>query len=70
MAETGIKAQALLIPEIVELSAGDAALLLSHAEALSKLGLTIEPFGGSAVALALTACGGGGGAVAAGASRL
>jgi len=51
MAETGIKAQALLIPEIIELSAGDAALLLSHAEALSKLGLTIEPFGGSAVAL-------------------
>ncbi len=51
MAETGVKAQALLIPEIVELSAGDAALLLSHASALSNLGLTIEPFGGSAVAL-------------------
>lgn len=51
MAETGIKAQALLIPEIVELSPGDAALLLSHAPALSNLGLTIEPFGGSAVAL-------------------
>ena len=51
MAETGIKAQALLIPEIIELSAPDAALLLSHAEALAKLGLTVEPFGGSAVAL-------------------
>jgi DNA mismatch repair protein MutL len=51
MAETGIKAQALLIPEIVELSSPDAALLLTHAEALSKLGLTVEPFGGSAVAL-------------------
>lgn len=51
MAETGIKAQALLIPEIIELSAGDAALLLTHADALAKLGLTIEPFGGTAVAL-------------------
>ncbi|TXH95726.1 MAG: DNA mismatch repair endonuclease MutL [Pseudorhodobacter sp.] len=51
MAETGIKAQALLIPEIIDLSASDAALLLSHAVALAKLGLTIEPFGGSAVAL-------------------
>ena len=51
MTETGIKAQALLIPEIVELSPPDAALLLSHADALHKLGLTIEPFGGSAVAV-------------------
>lgn len=51
MTETGIKAQALLIPEIIDLSASDAALLLSHAAALAKLGLTIEPFGGSAVAL-------------------
>ncbi len=51
MAETGIAAQALLIPEIVDLSAGDCAQLLEIAEDLSRLGLTIEPFGGSAVAV-------------------
>jgi DNA mismatch repair protein MutL len=51
MAETGIAAQALLIPEIVELSPTDATRLLDHAEALARLGLSIEPFGGSAVAV-------------------
>ncbi|MFC3061737.1 DNA mismatch repair endonuclease MutL [Paenirhodobacter populi] len=51
MADRGIAAQALLIPEIVDLSAGDAALLLEHADALSRLGLTIEPFGGTAIAV-------------------
>ncbi|HEY0275858.1 MAG TPA: DNA mismatch repair endonuclease MutL [Paenirhodobacter sp.] len=50
-AEKGVAAQALLIPEIVDLSAGDAALLLEHTEALSRLGLSIEPFGGTAVAV-------------------
>jgi DNA mismatch repair protein MutL len=48
---SGIAAQALLIPEIVELSEGDAALLLGHAETLRALGLTVEPFGGGAVAV-------------------
>ncbi|MBI1416954.1 MAG: DNA mismatch repair endonuclease MutL [Limimaricola sp.] len=51
MAETGIAAQALLIPEIVELSAGEAAQLLEAAEDLARLGLLIEPFGGNAVAV-------------------
>jgi DNA mismatch repair protein MutL len=51
MAETGIAAQALLIPEIVELSATDAARLLDHAETLARLGLVLEPFGGGAVAV-------------------
>ena len=51
MAETGIAAQALLIPEIVELSPTDATRLLDHADALARLGLAIEPFGGSAVAV-------------------
>jgi DNA mismatch repair protein MutL len=45
----GIAAQALLVPEIVDLSAPDAALILSHSETLAALGLTVEPFGGSAV---------------------
>ena len=47
----GVAAQALLIPEIVDLSDGDAQLLLDHAETLSGLGLTIEPFGGGAIAV-------------------
>lgn len=50
-AETGVKAQALLIPEIVELSPTDAARLLDAAPALAEVGLGIEPFGGSAVAV-------------------
>ncbi len=51
MAETGIKAQSLLIPEIVELSETDAGRLLDAAVELTTLGLTIEPFGGHAVAV-------------------
>ncbi|KAF0115547.1 MAG: DNA mismatch repair protein MutL [Rhodobacteraceae bacterium] len=49
--ETGIRAQALLIPEIVELSPTDATRLLDAAPALAGIGLTIEPFGGNAVAI-------------------
>lgn len=49
MAENGVAAQALLIPEIVELSEGDAAALLEIADDLARLGLTIEPFGVGAV---------------------
>ncbi|MES2968868.1 MAG: DNA mismatch repair endonuclease MutL [Pseudomonadota bacterium] len=51
MADTGITAQALLIPEIVELSPNDAARILDAAADLHRLGLTIEPFGGSAIAV-------------------
>ena len=51
MAETGIKAQALLIPEIVDLSASDASRLLALADDLAQLGLTIEAFGGTAIAV-------------------
>lgn len=47
----GITAQALLIPEIIELGASDAARLLAIADDLAALGLTIEPFGGHAVAV-------------------
>jgi DNA mismatch repair protein MutL len=47
----GIAAQALLIPEIVDLSASDAARLLEIADDLALLGLVIEPFGGAAVAV-------------------
>ncbi|WP_226780191.1 DNA mismatch repair endonuclease MutL [Oceaniglobus trochenteri] len=51
MAENGVAAQALLIPEIVELSEGDAARLMELAEEFARLGLGIEPFGGGAVAV-------------------
>ncbi len=51
MAGTGVAAQALLIPEIVELSSDEAARLLAHAEDLHTLGLAIEPFGPGAVAV-------------------
>ena len=51
MAERGVAAQALLIPEIVEFSADDLSRLLGIADELSRMGLTIEAFGGTAVAV-------------------
>ncbi|MFN3723058.1 MAG: DNA mismatch repair endonuclease MutL [Paracoccaceae bacterium] len=51
MADTGITAQALLIPEIVELSSTDATRLLDAAPTLAEIGLIIEPFGGTAIAV-------------------
>ena len=41
----------MLIPEVVELSENEAAHLLEIADDLAKLGLTIEPFGGGAIAV-------------------
>jgi len=49
--QMGITAQALLIPEIIELDGSDAARLLAIAADLAALGLTIEPFGGHAIAV-------------------
>jgi DNA mismatch repair protein MutL len=51
MAASGIAAQALLIPDIIDLSPTDAARILDAAPDLARLGLTIEPFGGSAIAV-------------------
>ncbi|KMW60150.1 DNA mismatch repair protein MutL [Candidatus Rhodobacter oscarellae] len=51
MAENGVAAQALLIPEIVELSEAEAARLLEMGAELRRLGLGIEPFGGGAIAV-------------------
>ncbi len=51
MAENGVAAQALLIPEIVELSSDDAGRLLAVAEDLGRMGFTLEPFGAGAVAV-------------------
>ncbi|MGJ8585673.1 MAG: DNA mismatch repair endonuclease MutL [Marinosulfonomonas sp.] len=51
MAENGVASQALLIPEIVEMSSDDADKLLGLADDLARFGLVIEPFGGGAVAV-------------------
>ena len=51
MAENGVARQALLIPEIVELSENDASVLMEHADALGRFGLVLEPFGQGAVAV-------------------
>jgi DNA mismatch repair protein MutL len=51
MEETGVPSQALLIPEIVELSPPDAQRLLDHADDLARMGLHLEPFGAGAVAV-------------------
>ncbi|WP_135504406.1 DNA mismatch repair endonuclease MutL [Roseovarius aestuariivivens] len=51
MAENGVAGQALLIPEIVELSEAEAATLLDMAEDLARLGLVIESFGPGSVAV-------------------
>ncbi|MCK4711918.1 MAG: DNA mismatch repair protein MutL, partial [Marinosulfonomonas sp.] len=51
MALSGVASQALLIPEIVELSEGDAARLLEMADDLAGLGLRLEPFGAGAIAV-------------------
>jgi DNA mismatch repair protein MutL len=46
-----IPSQPLLIPEPIELSAAQSTLLLKHRDDLEKLGLLIEPFGATAVAI-------------------
>ena len=51
MAKTGVRAQALLIPEVISLSDGDIALLMEQSETLTQMGLSIEPFGQGAVAV-------------------
>jgi DNA mismatch repair protein MutL len=49
--DAGIASQALLIPEIIDLSPLDAARILDMADDLATLGLGIEAFGGSAIAV-------------------
>ena len=51
MAENGVASQALLIPDIVELTENEAATLLDLSDDLARLGLHIEPFGGGAIAV-------------------
>jgi DNA mismatch repair protein MutL len=54
MAGAGVKRQALLIPEIVELSDEEAARVLDRAGDLAQMGLEVEPFGRGAVAVRAT----------------
>ncbi len=51
MAENGVAAQALLIPEVVELPEAEAARLIELAPDLARMGLAVEPFGPGAVAV-------------------
>jgi DNA mismatch repair protein MutL len=54
MAGEGVKRQALLIPEIVELSEEEALRVLDRAAELEQMGLEVEPFGRGAVAVRAT----------------
>jgi DNA mismatch repair protein MutL len=49
LASGGVPRQALLIPEVVELSEDDVALLSDWSHELAELGLALEPFGPGAV---------------------
>ncbi len=51
LANGGVKRQALLIPDIVDLDPAETDALLARAEELAELGLVIEPFGVGAVAV-------------------
>ena len=54
MAGDGVKRQALLIPDIVELTEDEAARVLDRAEDLQMLGLEIEPFGAGSICVRAT----------------
>ena len=54
MAAGGVKRQALLIPDIVELTGDEAARVVERADELLALGLEVEPFGAGAVCVRAT----------------
>lgn len=54
MSAGGVKRQALLIPDVVELSEDEASRVLARAEELAELGLEVEPFGLGAVCVRAT----------------
>src|SRR5690606_31367634 len=47
--EQGIERQALLLPEVIDLSEADTQTLMSHEEDLQSFGLTLEKFGATAI---------------------
>lgn len=54
MSQGGVRRQALLIPDIVEMPEDEAARVLERAEDLGALGLEIEPFGAGAICVRAT----------------
>ena len=54
MAAGGVKRQALLIPDVVELTEDEASRVLERADELAELGLEIEAFGAGAVCVRAT----------------
>lgn len=54
MAAEGVRRQALLIPEVVELTEDEAARVLERADELAEMGLEIEAFGAGAVCVRAT----------------
>ncbi|MFN7164216.1 MAG: DNA mismatch repair endonuclease MutL [Hyphomonas sp.] len=54
MAEGGVRRQALLIPDIIELSEDEAGRILERADDLGALGLEVEAFGAGAVCVRAT----------------
>ena len=54
MAGAGVRRQALLIPDIVELTEDEAVRVLARSEELLELGLELEPFGQGAVCVRAT----------------
>lgn len=54
MQQSGVASQALLIPEIINLSADDCGRLIGVRDTLDSLGLSIEPFGTGAIAVRST----------------
>jgi len=51
----GVPKQTLLVPAVVECSPAEAEALLARAEALERLGLIVEPFGGAVLVRAVPA---------------
>jgi DNA mismatch repair protein MutL len=49
VAQGRVESQRLLVPEPVDMTAGEAAALVEHSELLCQLGLEVEPFGGDTV---------------------
>lgn len=54
MAEGGVRRQALLIPDVVEMTEEEAGRICARAEELAALGLELEPFGPGAVMVRTT----------------
>lgn len=49
VAAGGLETQKLLVPEPVDLTAAEVALVVEHRELLARLGVAVEPFGGETV---------------------